>query len=168
MRTLHDMRWPYLAARAAVLTLLLVLVSMLHESRGAYVFAPAIDRATLYPARNDDVLVFVKRDGTLFIGYTWVPPAELATELAWLRAHNPRSRFVLSADRHAAFADVRNVIRAARDAGFRRITIDVQPPVLLLERRIRAGFALPRHDPSRLITRPGSDDAGFRLEGMWE
>ena len=168
MMTLHEMRWAYVAARSAVLVVLLVLLSMMDASRAVYVFAPSSEHGTLYTARNDDLLVFVKGDGTVFIGSSWVRTRELSAELAWLRTHNPRCRLVLSIHRYAAFADVRNVIRAVREAGYDRFTLDVQPPITLLERRIRARFALPQHDSSRSVTRP--DDSGhpaFRLDHMW-
>ncbi len=146
--------------------MLLVLISMTEPSVGHYVFAPSLSSGHRYAVRNDDVVVTVRPDGTTFVASQWVEAESLVRELAWLGEHNPRSRLVLRADRGARFGAVRQVIRAAGEAGWRRITIEGQPPMLLLERRVRAGLALPQHDDSELVQRE-SGHGTFSLEGMW-
>jgi biopolymer transport protein ExbD len=166
MMTLHELRWAYATARAAVYAVLLVLLSMLDASVGVHVFQPSIRNGRPYAVRNDDVTVTLRADGTVFAGNAWTRPEKLAGELRWLRDHNPRSRLVLRADRNAPFAAVRNAVRAARESGWPRMTIECQPPMLLLERRIRAGFVLPRRDDSRLIERE-TGGGSFSLDHMW-
>jgi biopolymer transport protein ExbD len=164
--TLHDLRWAYIAARASVYALLLVLFSWFDGSVGVSVYQPSVLNGRRYAVRNDDVVVTVQASGELFAAHSWVPAKDLAEELQWLREHNPHSRFVLRADRDASFGMVRNVLRAARDAGWRRITVEGQPPTTLLERRIHAGWALPRADHSALVERPTSSGS-LSLDHMW-
>lgn len=166
MLTLHDLRWTYVAGRAAVFLTLLFALSLTNASRGVYVHAPSLRSGSLYPARNDDLVVFVTRRAAVFAGSNWVRPGQLAEELIWLRKHNPRSRLVLRADRNVPFAEVRTVLRAARDAGYRRITVDGQAPVTLLERRILARFTLAKPDRSMLIER-SHPDTSFRIDSLW-
>ena len=167
MLTLHDLRWAYIAARASVFAILLVLLSLVDGSVGVYVFQPSTTNGRRYAVRNDDVVVTVQANGRLFARYSWVRPEELAAELKWLREHNPRSRFVVRADRRAPFGMVRNVIRAARDAGWSRVTVEGQPPTTLLERRIHAGWSLARDDGSALVERPVTSGESFSLDHMW-
>ena len=166
MLTLHDLRRPYLAARIAVYAMLLVLISMLDASVGVYVFQPSVTNGRPYAVRNDDVVVTVRADGTVFAANSWTRTEKLAEELRWLREHNPRSRFVLRADRYAPFGAVRDAVRAARASGWHTMTIECQPPTSLLERRIRAGFALPRDDRSRLVERE-TGGGSFSLNHLW-
>jgi biopolymer transport protein ExbD len=163
MITLHELRWAYVAVRGAIFLMLLVLMSMTIPAVDAFVSTPSLRGGRPYAVRNDDVVITVHPDGTTFVAYTWTPAKDLGRELEWMREHNPRSRLVLRGDRGASFGAVRNVFRAASDAGWQRITIEGQPPMLLLERRIRAGLALPEPDDSKLVRR----DTGISLDGMW-
>ncbi len=164
--TLHDLRWAYIAARASVYAILLVLLSLVDASVGVHVFQPSVAGGRRYAVRNDDVVVTVRANGELYMLHSWVRAEDLAEELTWLRERNPRSRFVLRADRQASFGVVRNAVRAAGDAGWRRITVEGQPPTTLLERRIHAGWALPQDDDSVLVERATSGGS-FSLDHLW-
>ena len=166
MITLHDLRWAHVAGRVSIFLLLVVFASLTTPPVASYLHAPAVRSGTASPVRNDDLVVTLRRDGTTLVGSRWFPSKSYGEELAWLREHNPRSRLVLRADREAPFGAIRQVVRAAGDAGWKRITIECQPPTLLLERRFRAGLALRTRDDSKLVER-AMEDNKFSLRGMW-
>lgn len=71
--------------------------------------------------------ISIRSDGVLFYGMQEVAPSQLVNVL---RKHQARRRcadapLLLRADRHASYASVRSVVRAARDAHLTTITVVV-------------------------------------------
>lgn len=159
IRTLHDWRWPYAAMRASVWLLLSLVFAVDPCRRGPNVSPATAPHAPRYLVRGDDVVLTMTADGTTFVASNW---SRDATDLLpWMRTHNPSSRAVLRADRRARFGDVRRLLASARDAGYRRITIDAGEPEPRLRQRLAAGWAV-QFDASRVVE-PEPDGLSFSL-----
>lgn len=153
IRTLHDWRWPFAAARASMWLLLAVPFALDTGVHSPHVNAADAPHAPRYVTRGDDVVLTVTADGAAFVGSNWAhDPGEL---LQWTRSHNPASRAVLRADHRAKFGNVRRLVAAARDAGYRRLTIDaggeLQPR---LRHRFDAGWTV-HFDTSHVVEEDG-------------
>lgn len=150
MLSLHQMRWAFAAGRVAVYLAILSALGAGNPVSGSFVTSPSATTATPFRLRGRDLCVVIKADGSIFLGRDWYPDQQIPEKLAWLRMHNLRSRFVLRVDRHTQIARVRTILSAARTAGFQRITLELQPTVPLVVRRIAAGtdFEL---DTTRLV-----------------
>jgi hypothetical protein len=163
MRTLHDWRWPFAAARASVWLALLSLLGIGEPSAGPFVQPVRIVHARPYLSRNNDLRLTLLGSGTAFVGSNWYPPSGVAEALRWLREHNPSSRVVLRADRYAKFGDVRRLLASARAAGYTRVTIDDGLWEPRLRRRLVTCCSLD-FDRSRLVER----DSGLDVFVVWD
>jgi biopolymer transport protein ExbD len=57
-------------------------------------------------------------DRTTWFGESWLPEPEMLAKLKELHARSVGQRLVVVADRRLAYADVRGILRTAREAGF--------------------------------------------------
>jgi biopolymer transport protein ExbD len=149
-----------MAARASVYLAILSILAVGNPVSGSFVNSPGSAAAKPFRLRSRDLCVIIKEDGTIFVGRNWYPDDEISSKLAWLCVHNPSSRFVLRVDRHAQIARVRTILSAARTAGFQLITVELQPSLPLLSRRLAAGTEI-EVDTAHLVE--PSQDSGFQF-----
>jgi biopolymer transport protein ExbD len=150
MLSLHQLRWPFTAGRATIYLAILSVLAAGNPVSGGFVTSPRSTTARPFRLHARDLCVAVNVDGSIFVGTNWYPDREIPEKLAWLRVHNPTSRFVLRADRHTQIARVRTILSAARATGFRYVTLELQPTSPLLVRRLAAGTDLET-DTTRLV-----------------
>lgn len=150
MLSLHQMRWAFTAGRVAVYMAILSVLGAGNPVSGSFVTSPRSTTAAPFRLRGRDLCVVIRADGSIFLGRNWYPDQQIAEKLAWLRMHNRTSRFVLRVDRYTQIARVRTILSAARTAGFQCVTLELQPAVPLVVRRLAAGtdFEL---DTTRLV-----------------
>ena len=150
MLSLHHLRWAFTAGRVGVYLAILCALGARNPVSGSLVTSPGSTTAMRFRLHARDLCVVVKADGDIFLGRYWYPDRELPEKLAWLRAHNRTSRLVLRVDRFTQMARVRSILSAARTAGFGHVTLEVQPTLPLLARRLAAGTDLEL-DTTRLV-----------------
>jgi biopolymer transport protein ExbD len=88
---------------------------------------PSAISAGRVPDIECQATISIRSDGVLFYGTQEVASSRLANVLREHQAHHrcEDAPLLLRADRHASYASVRNVVRAARDAHVTTITVVV-------------------------------------------
>lgn len=160
--TLERYRWPFVAARASML--LLILTAFAITDPAGSVDSPAAASARPFELFGRDIVITASND-SLFVAGQWWPPEKLGEKLAWMRAHNPDSRLVLRAHRDVTTATVRKAFVVARAAGYTRITIETGTLRPLLMRRTDDLFRLS-FDNS-VVKTPPDEGMGFEIRGVW-
>jgi biopolymer transport protein TolR len=109
-----------------LLIIFMVVTPMLQQ--GVDVLLPAGTQAEKKPGQENDLVISIKSDGTVFVGSTWIPDKNLATYLESEHKRDAQRIVVLKADKRLDFGRVRTVMRAANDAQFSRIAILTENP----------------------------------------
>jgi biopolymer transport protein TolR len=104
-----------------LLIIFMVVTPMLQQ--GVDVLLPAGPHAEKKPGKQEDLIVSVKADGTVFVGQNWIPDKNLATYLRAEYQKNPARSVMLKADRRINFGKIREVMRAANEAEFTSVAI---------------------------------------------
>ncbi|HEX7705851.1 MAG TPA: biopolymer transporter ExbD [Thermoanaerobaculia bacterium] len=104
-----------------LLIIFMVVTPMLQE--GVDVLLPEGPNAEQKQARENDLLISIKNDGTVFVGKTWIPDDKLQAYLTEEHRKDAARTVVLKADRRIHFGKVREVMRAANEAQFTRVAI---------------------------------------------
>ena len=104
-----------------LLIIFMVVTPMLQA--GVDVMLPAGPHAEKKPGQENDVIISIKNDGTVFVGQNWIPDKDLPTYLTSEYQKDPSRAINLKADRRINFGKVRLVMRAANEAGFTRVAI---------------------------------------------
>ena len=68
-------------------------------------------------------MLLANRDGQVFIDDRWVQREQLGMFLAQIRLARPGGRLHLKADRYLPFHEVRQLLREADAAGFKKMTL---------------------------------------------
>lgn len=163
--TLHSFRWPYAAARAAIYLAVGLIIGVLEPS-GQLQDAPRSSAAQTFELFNRDIVVEVRHDA-VFVAHHWYSDAHLGQDLAWLKAHNPRSRLVLRLSVSDSFGRARAIVIAAQAAGYRRITIETGPWRPLFLRRLQSPGKI-RLDASEVVQPPDEGGMSFNPDDLWE
>jgi biopolymer transport protein TolR len=109
-----------------LLIIFMVITPMLHQ--GVEVNLPQGPHAEEKPGERTDLVISIKDDGSLFVDLNWISDGDLA---AWLRSEhvkNPDRTVVLKADARIHFGRVREVMKSANEAEFRRVAILTERP----------------------------------------
>ncbi len=72
-------------------------------------------------------VVYLTRDGRLFLNDDMVEPEELDSRLRQLQASTGEDRIVLRADEHAEHGAVVELIDMIKESGFRRVSLAAKP-----------------------------------------
>jgi biopolymer transport protein ExbD len=104
-----------------LLIIFMVVTPMLQQ--GVDVLLPAGPHAEKKPGKEGDLIVSIKTDGTVFVGQDWIPDRNLATYLKAEHDKNPGRAVMMKADKRINFGKVRQVMKAANDAGFSAVAI---------------------------------------------
>lgn len=105
-----------------VLLIIFMVVTPMLQS-GIDVMLPAGPSAEKKGGAENDLVVSIKADGTVFVGPTWIPDKNLATYLQSEHQKDPNRVVMLKADKRLGFGKVRQVMKAANDAKFTRVAI---------------------------------------------
>ncbi|HYO79521.1 MAG TPA: biopolymer transporter ExbD [Thermoanaerobaculia bacterium] len=104
-----------------LLIIFMVVTPMLQQ--GVDVMLPAGPHAEKKPGKQEDLIISVKADGTVFVGQDWIPDKNLATYLTAEHQKDPSRSVLLKADRRINFGKIREVMRAANEAEFTSVAI---------------------------------------------
>lgn len=105
-----------------VLLIIFMVVTPMLQS-GVDVMLPAGPHAEKKPGKQEDLIISIKNDGTVFVGQNWIPDKDLPTYLAAEYQKDPSRSVNLKADKRINFGKVRLVMRAANEAQFTRVAI---------------------------------------------
>ncbi len=109
-----------------LLIIFMVVTPMLQQ--GIDVLLPAGPHADKKAGQETDLVISIKNDGSVFVGHTWIPDANLGKYLESEHERDPQRVVVLKADRRLTFGKVRTVMKAANDARFTRVAILTENP----------------------------------------
>ncbi len=114
-----------LACFGVVMTLFLVFppAPIVCGHDGRYVPLPWGATAEPLASSERDLEIHVTRNRGIFVGPYLVPRAKLASVLRELATRDAGRRLLLIADGSLAYAEIEDVVTAARDAGFRRLAL---------------------------------------------
>ena len=104
-----------------LLIIFMVVTPMLQA--GVDVMLPSGPHAEKKPGKQEDLIISIKSDGTVFVGQNWIPDKDLPTYLAAEYQKDPSRSVNLKADKRINFGKVRLVMRAANEAQFTRVAI---------------------------------------------
>jgi biopolymer transport protein ExbD len=93
---------------------------------------PAIDLSLPRSSSAEDTVVaptvvYLTRDGRLFLDNVEVAPEQLASRLRQLQAATGEDRIVLRADEHAEHGAVVGLIDLIKESGYRRVSLAARP-----------------------------------------
>jgi biopolymer transport protein ExbD len=104
-----------------LLIIFMVVTPMLQQ--GVDVMLPQGPHAEKKPGKQEDLIVSVKSDGSVFVGQNWIPDKNLVTYLQAEHQKDPSRAVMLKADKRINFGRIRQVMRAANDAEFTSVAI---------------------------------------------
>jgi len=104
-----------------LLIIFMVVTPMLQQ--GVDVLLPQSPHAERKPGEEGDLVISVKEDGTVFIGQSWIPDADLVRFLKAEHDQDPSRTVMLKADARLQFGKVRQVMKSAVEAGFSQVAI---------------------------------------------
>ncbi len=104
-----------------LLIIFMVVTPMLQQ--GVDVLLPQGPHAEKKPGKEQDLIISIKQDGTVFVGQDWIPDRNLVTYLRAEHQKDPTRNVMLKADKRINFGKVRMVMKAANDADFSGVSI---------------------------------------------
>ncbi len=104
-----------------LLIIFMVVTPMLQQ--GVDVLLPAGPHAEKKAGKENDLIISIKQDGTVFIGQDWIPDNKLDKYLKSEHDKDASRVVMLKADRRLNFGKVRTVMKAADDAQFSQVAI---------------------------------------------
>jgi len=105
-----------------VLLIIFMVVTPMLQS-GVDVLLPEGPHAEKKAGKENDLIISIKNDGTVFVGQDWIPDKDLPTYLRAEYQKDPSRTVQLKADKRINFGKVRMVMKAANDAEFTRVAI---------------------------------------------
>ncbi|HEX8411557.1 MAG TPA: biopolymer transporter ExbD [Thermoanaerobaculia bacterium] len=105
-----------------VLLIIFMVVTPMLQS-GIDVMLPQGPHAEKKPGEENDLIVSIKADGSVFVGQNWIPDKDLPTYLRAEHQKDPSRAVMLKADKRINFGKVRLVMRAANEAEFTGVSI---------------------------------------------
>lgn len=107
-----------------LLIIFMVVTPMLQK--GKPVLLPETDKPDKKPESQNEILVSIQADKTIFIDTKWYPDKEFALKMKELGERNNNKDIVIKADNRLTYGDVRNVMRMVKDAGFEHVGLITQ------------------------------------------
>ena len=104
-----------------LLIIFMVVTPMLQQ--GVDVMLPQGKTAEQKKGEEENLIISVKQDGSVFVGQDWIPDKNLPAYLTAEYEKNPSRAVMLKADKRLNFGRVRAVMRAANDAKFSQVAI---------------------------------------------
>ena len=94
-----------------LLIIFMVVTPMLQQ--GVDVMLPEGPHAEKKPGTEEDLVVSIKSDGSIFVGDNWIPDKNLEAYLRSEHQKNPSRAVMLKADKRIGFGRVRTLMKAA-------------------------------------------------------
>jgi biopolymer transport protein ExbD len=102
-----------------LLIIFMVITPLLQQ--GVDVALPETPQPEKMPESQNQLDVAIKLDGSVFVAQNWVRLEALEQELDEIYTRSPEKKIVLKADKRLKYKDVREVMRAINEAGFREV-----------------------------------------------
>jgi len=103
-----------------VLLIIFMVVTPLLQ-KGVAVQLPETSQPEKVPENEHQDIVAVTQDGSVYLGQTWIPRAQVAAEFKRLKAESPNKELVLKGDKRVKYKEVRQVMKDLNDAGFTKV-----------------------------------------------
>ena len=104
-----------------LLIIFMVVTPMLQKGRP--VLLPQTDNPGKKPESQNEVLVSVQADKTIFIDTKWFPDKEFLAKMKELGERASSKDLLIKADARLTYGDVRNVMKMVKEGGFEKIAL---------------------------------------------
>ena len=104
-----------------LLIIFMVVTPMLQKGRP--VLLPQTDNPGKKPESQNEVLVSVQADKTIFIDTKWFPDKEFLAKMKELGERASSKDILIKADSRLTYGDVRNVMKMIKDGGFEKVAL---------------------------------------------
>ncbi|MBI4914435.1 MAG: ExbD/TolR family protein [Acidobacteria bacterium] len=103
-----------------VLLIIFMVVTPLLQ-KGVDVALPETTRPEKVPENEQQMVVAVKMDGSVFVGQDWVPAGQLAAAIKKIKTESPNKEIVVKGDKRLRYKEIREVMKVLNDAGFTKV-----------------------------------------------
>ncbi|MGE5344584.1 MAG: biopolymer transporter ExbD [Acidithiobacillales bacterium] len=104
-----------------LLIIFMVVTPMLQKGRP--VLLPQTDNPGKKPESQNEVLVSVQADKTIFIDQKWFPDKEFLAKMRELGERASSKDVLIKADSRLTYGDVRNVMKMIKEGGFEKVAL---------------------------------------------
>ncbi len=104
-----------------LLIIFMVVTPMLQKGRP--VLLPQTDNPGKKPESQNEILVSVQADKTIFIDQKWYPDKEFLAKMKDLGERASSKDLLIKADRNLTYGDVKNVMRLVKEGGFEKVAL---------------------------------------------
>jgi biopolymer transport protein TolR len=104
-----------------LLIIFMVVTPMLQKGRP--VLLPQTDNPGKKPESQNEVLISVQADKTIFIDTKWFPDKEFLAKMKELGERAASKEILIKADSRLSYGDVRNVMKMIKDGGFEKVAL---------------------------------------------
>ena len=102
-----------------LLIIFMVVTPMLQK--GVPVELPITKNPDKKPDSENQSIVSVKSDATIYIEQNWVPKTELVTQLKEMHDRNPSKEILIKGDSRLMYKDIKKVMDMINEAGFENV-----------------------------------------------
>ncbi len=104
-----------------LLIIFMVVTPMLQKGRP--VLLPQTDNPGKKPESQNEVLISVQADKTIFIDQKWFPDKEFLAKMKELGERASSKDILIKADSRLTYGDVRNVMKMIKEGGFEKVAL---------------------------------------------
>ena len=104
-----------------LLIIFMVVTPMLQK--GKPVLLPQTENPGKKPESQNELLISVQSDKTIFIDTKWYPDKEFAAKMRELGERSASKDILIKADRTLQYGEVRNVMRMIKEGGFDKVAL---------------------------------------------
>jgi biopolymer transport protein TolR len=104
-----------------LLIIFMVVTPMLQKGRP--VLLPQTDNPGKKPESQNEVLISVQADKTIFIDTKWFPDKEFLAKMKELGERATSKDILIKADSRLSYGDVRNVMKMVKEGGFEKVAL---------------------------------------------
>lgn len=102
-----------------LLIIFMVVTPMLQK--GMPVELPITKNPDKKPDSENQVIISVKSDSTIYIEQNWVPKTELISQLKEMHDRNPSREILIKGDARLMYKDIKKVMDMINEAGFENV-----------------------------------------------
>lgn len=102
-----------------LLIIFMVVTPMLQK--GVPVILPVTNNPDKKPDSDNQVIVSVKQDSTLYIEQNWVPKNEFLSQLKEMHDRSPGKEILIKGDTRLQYKDIKKVMDMINEAGFESV-----------------------------------------------
>src|SRR5438067_636368 len=107
-----------------LLIIFMVVTPMLQK--GVDVALPTTHNPDKKPDNDNQLIVSVKSDSTIFLDTNWVPKNEFLSQMKEMHDRSPNKEIMIKGDSHLQYKDIKKVMDMLNEAGFENIGLITQ------------------------------------------